>query len=1084
MKEEQDVTRKQNVIRVLLVGDNETDSVLARALLQEVDPGRFDVHWASSYNEGLASLCGGNYDVCLMDLRLGTHSDLDIFLEENQGGCSTPTILLTSFDTREVDEQALHARAADYLVKDDLSGRELVRAIDYAIERSRAAQSLKQSRQFLQSTLDSLPAHIAVLDEHGVIVAVNHAWRQYAQQNGCIGAECDIGVDYLQVCEATTGPEAHQAHLVSDGIRSVVSGEKSEFCLEHLWPSSDQLRWFAVMATRFKWEGPTHVLVAHEDVTQRHETEAAMRASEARFRASAEGSLDSFYILEGIRSADGSLRDLRIVYSNARGAALFGRPVSDVLGRELRTLIPAQHIQGFVESCDEVIKTRLTAEGTNRVNIPAIHIEWLHFQIVPLDDGVAVTIKDISEEKRALKALQKREQQLSEAQEIAHVGSWDVDSKTRAPRWSDESYRIYGLEPQSEELTVDRVFEFIHPDDRETVRNITRNAAKNVLPFRLQHRLIRPDGEQRIVESQAQTFSDEQGTFVRMVGTMHDVTDQVHYERALRESQELLQAVVTSVDMVIWSLDRSGIVTMSEGKGLGTVGLQSGEVVGRNIYDLAPAGSPSAEAARRALAGEDVSVTLEIDGLYWETRYSPLRDQAGQIIGATGVAIDITERLQAEVAVRESNQQILTIWESMADSFYALDHEWRFTYVNSQAERVLQRKREELLGRVLWDEFPETTQSAFFVHYHRAVNEQTAVSFEEFYPPLNTWIEVRAFPSALGLSVYFGDITARKRAEEALRQAEERYRSIFEHAVEGIFQTASDCSYLSVNPALARIYGYDSPEDFLQNRTGTGRQLFVDSQRCTELLQSLNEEGFVREAEAQVYRKDGSVIWTSINARIIRDEAGNPLFYEGSVEDISQRKESEYRLHLEAFYDRLTKLPNRALFTNRLGHVLELSKRRPEYSFAVLFLDFDGFKHINDSLGHVLGDELLIEIGQRLGRGLRPGDTVARLGGDEFTVLLEDIRNTSSAILVAERIHHEMARPLHLAGHEVFPSVSIGIAFGMNNYDKAEDVLRDADTAMYRAKARGRGHYQVFDPSMHAHAVHRPQYGGRVAARH
>jgi diguanylate cyclase (GGDEF)-like protein len=163
-----------------------------------------------------------------------------------------------------------------------------------------------------------------------------------------------------------------------------------------------------------------------------------------------------------------------------------------------------------------------------------------------------------------------------------------------------------------------------------------------------------------------------------------------------------------------------------------------------------------------------------------------------------------------------------------------------------------------------------------------------------------------------------------------------------------------------------------------------------------------------------------------------------------------------------------------------LGHVLELSKRRPEYSFAVLFLDFDGFKHINDSLGHVLGDELLIEIGQRLGRGLRPGDTVARLGGDEFTVLLEDIRNTSSAILVAERIHHEMARPLHLAGHEVFPSVSIGIAFGMNNYDKAEDVLRDADTAMYRAKARGRGHYQVFDPSMHAHAVHRLNMEGEL----
>jgi diguanylate cyclase (GGDEF)-like protein len=246
------------------------------------------------------------------------------------------------------------------------------------------------------------------------------------------------------------------------------------------------------------------------------------------------------------------------------------------------------------------------------------------------------------------------------------------------------------------------------------------------------------------------------------------------------------------------------------------------------------------------------------------------------------------------------------------------------------------------------------------------------------------------------------------------------------------------------------------------------------------LLQTVNEEGFVRDAEAQVYRKDGSVIWISINARAIRDEAGNLLFYEGSIEDISQRKESEYRLHLEAFYDRLTKLPNRALFINRLGHVLELAKRRDEFSFAVLFLDFDAFKHINDSLGHGLGDELLIEIGRRLGVGLRPGDTVARLGGDEFTVLLEDIKSMDSAIQVAERIHREMSRPLNLAGHEVFPSVSIGIAFGATNYEKAEDVLRDADTAMYRAKARGRGHYQVFDPSMHAHAVHRLNMEGEL----
>jgi PAS domain-containing protein len=466
MRQEQEDDRKHEVIRVLLIEDNETDYILARELLEEVNPGHFEVHWVSSYDQGLSDLCNGGYDVCLLDLRLGSHSGIDILLEANQVECSVPTILLTGFDTPEVDEQALQAQAADYLVKTGLTGRELARAICYAMERARAARSLKQSQQFLQSTLDSLSAHIAVLDESGTIVAVNHAWRRYAHENGCIGSECDIGVNYLRVCEAADGAEEHEARIVGGGIRSVISGEIPKFTFEYPCPTADRTQWFSVSVTRFDWDGPTHVVVAHQDVTHRREAEAAMRASEARFRAAAEGSLDSFFILESARGADGYVHDLRVVHCNARGAALLDRPMDDILGRTLHALISAGNIQGFIESCAEVIETGQAAQGINRIGAPEIHADWLHFQIVPLDDGVAVTIKDISEEKRALEALQKREHQLSEAQQIAHIGSWDVDSRTQIPTWSDESYRIYGLEPQSVELTVEKVFELIHPDDR------------------------------------------------------------------------------------------------------------------------------------------------------------------------------------------------------------------------------------------------------------------------------------------------------------------------------------------------------------------------------------------------------------------------------------------------------------------------------------------------------------------------------------------------------------------------------------------------------------------------------------------
>ncbi|HEX8236000.1 MAG TPA: EAL domain-containing protein [Abditibacteriaceae bacterium] len=1079
MRQEQEDSGGGDVIRVLLIADNEADSVPIRELLENASSGQFDLHYVSTYDEGLASICHGGYDVCLLDLRLGAHSGIDILHKARETGCWVPTILLTASDTHEVGEQVLRAQASDYLVKTGLTGRKLVRAIRYAIKNGQAAQSLKQSLQVLQATLDALTAHIAALDETGTIVAVNQAWRHFAQENGCIGGQCDIGMNYLRVCDMAMAPDAQEAHLMASGIRSVISGEIPKFTLEYSFSGSEGIRWFLVSVTRFMWDGPPHVVVAHEDVTQRHESEAAMRASEARFRAAAEGSLDSFFLLESVRDAAGALHDLRVVYCNAHGAALLNRPLNEIHGHQLRTLIPAHRAQDFIDTCREVIETRVAIEKINPADFSETNADWLHFQVVPLDDGVAITIKDISEEKRSLRALQKREQQLSEAQQIAHIGSWDADSNTGVIKWSDESYRIYGLEPQSEELSVDRVLEIIHPDDRAAVRETTARARQNRDPVILQHRLVRPDGELRIVESRAEVVADAHGAAARVVGTVHDITEQVQAERALHESRERLQAIITTVDMVIWSLDRDGVITMSEGKGLATVGLKPGEVVGRSIFELYADDSPSGQAARRVLSGEDVGVTLENGDVYWEVRYSPLRNREGQIIGAIGLAIDITERLQTEKALLKSNQQILTIWESMADAFYALDSEWQFTHLNTQAERLLQRGRDELLGRVIWDVFPETVASTFFDEYTRAVREQVPVSFEEFYPPLGGWFAVRAYPSEVGLSVYFDNITERRRAEEALRQAEEKYRSIFEHAVEGIFQCTPDARYVHVNPALARIYGYDSPQDLINSVTDI-RQQFVDTHHYAELLQTLNDEGMVREVEAQVFRKDGTVIWISINARTIRDNAGQPLFYESSVEDISQRKESEYRLYLEAFYDRLTRLPNRALFINRLGHVLELAKRREEFRFAVLFLDFDGFKHINDSLGHVLGDELLIEVGRRLGVGLRPGDTVARLGGDEFTVLLEDIKDVNSAIQVAQRIHHEMARPLHLDGHEVFPSVSIGIALSTPNYEKAEDVLRDADTAMYRAKARGRGHYQVFDPSMHAHAVHRLNMEGEL----
>jgi diguanylate cyclase (GGDEF)-like protein/PAS domain S-box-containing protein len=189
------------------------------------------------------------------------------------------------------------------------------------------------------------------------------------------------------------------------------------------------------------------------------------------------------------------------------------------------------------------------------------------------------------------------------------------------------------------------------------------------------------------------------------------------------------------------------------------------------------------------------------------------------------------------------------------------------------------------------------------------------------------------------------------------------------------------------------------------------------------------------------------------------------------VHDITERKQAEEQLAHNAFHDALTGLPNRALFVDRLERLLRHAGRHAGYMFGVAFLDLDRFKIVNDSLGHIVGDELLVSIARRLERCLRQGDTVARLGGDEFAILLDDVADARDASRVVERILLELGRPFHLAGHEVYTTASIGIALSSTGYEKSEDILRDADIAMYRAKLEGRSRYEVFDRNMHQQAV-------------
>ncbi|MEX2236707.1 MAG: EAL domain-containing protein [Dehalococcoidia bacterium] len=225
------------------------------------------------------------------------------------------------------------------------------------------------------------------------------------------------------------------------------------------------------------------------------------------------------------------------------------------------------------------------------------------------------------------------------------------------------------------------------------------------------------------------------------------------------------------------------------------------------------------------------------------------------------------------------------------------------------------------------------------------------------------------------------------------------------------------------------------------------------------------------ESEFRIRHADQTYRWVTARGMAVRNSSGNPYRIAGAQVDITERKAAEQQLMHDALHDPLTGLPNRSLFADRLGQSIARRKRRPDDGYAVLFLDLDRFKVVNDSLGHIVGDELLVAIGQRLQSLMRPGDTVARLGGDEFAVLLDDARESEQAIALAQRLLAALTKPLRVRGRQVFTSVSIGITVDTAGYTRPEDVLRDADTAMYRAKAQGRNRYEVFDSSMHDRAL-------------
>jgi diguanylate cyclase (GGDEF)-like protein/PAS domain S-box-containing protein len=438
-------------------------------------------------------------------------------------------------------------------------------------------------------------------------------------------------------------------------------------------------------------------------------------------------------------------------------------------------------------------------------------------------------------------------------------------------------------------------------------------------------------------------------------------------------------------------------------------------------------------------------------------------DESGRPRFWQGTYVDATDRKAVENALRESEQQYHGLFEENHAAMLLTDpasgvivdaNPAACEFYGYERERMLLMRAADLSTSSEEDVFAEMQRAsaerrAFFEFRHRLASGEVR-DVEVYSGPLT----VRGRPVLYSL---IHDATERRLAERALRESERRFRAIFDGAAVGILRLDLEGRILESNPAFTKLLGFPAEE-----MRGMPAEAIVHPDDAPSLgifdeLVAGSRDRY--EAERRYVRKDGTEIWGHAAVSLVRDEAGSPGFAILMIEDVTARKLAEEELSHRAFHDPLTDLPNRELFIDRLGVALA-RVRRGGGELAVLFLDLDRFKEVNDTLGHSAGDRLLVAVARRVEAGVRPSDTVSRFGGDEFVILCEDVAGEVGAAQVAERIRETLERPVMIGDHEVAVNASIGVAMAGKD-SNADELLRRADAAMYRAKDLGRDRYEV-----------------------
>jgi diguanylate cyclase (GGDEF)-like protein/PAS domain S-box-containing protein len=836
---------------------------------------------------------------------------------------------------------------------------------------------------------------------------------------------------------------------------------------------------------------------------ERERAENALRQSEAGFRELFENANDLIYTtdLQGNFTSLNKMGEAITGYTQEEAQTMnFGAVVApeyldvarNMLAHKLTNEIPTTyHLEIITKKGKRVsleVSNRLVYEAGTKVGI----------------QGIA---RDISERRRLENELRESEERYRTFIEKSSEGIWRFEYTQPIPlnisvekhiklvskscflaECNDAMARMYGYS-SAEELKGKRLDEFLVMSDSEN-HKFLRSFVEN--GYRLE------DGESHQVDAAGKDkyFLDnfvgiiEDEKLVSVWGTQRDITDQKQAEEALEKNLSLLSSTFEATADGILVVDLENKIVTYNRRFIEMWQIPDEIISSRDNektanYVLSQLSNPQEFAdTTRYLAANPENRKFDIlkfkDGKVYE-RYSHPQILDGKVVGRVLSFRDITERRQTEEARQESEQMYRFLGEGILHQVWTAQPNGKLDYANQRTLEYFGRTLQELLEKG-WRDFihPEDLPN-YLERWRKSLSsgEYYEVEFRlKSSDDTYRWYLARATAArdADGKIIkWFGtntDIEEQKAASAAMRESEYKLRTLLDSMTEGLLQVNNNDEIEFVNDRFCEISGYRREEllgqisEFLLD--GEGRK-FVKEANKKRL------EGISSQYEIQLKKKSGEMMWVLIGGAPILNADGLVTGTMGVFTDVNERKLAERQLLHDALHDGLTGLANRTLFMDHLQQTIKRGKRRNPRNYAVLFLDLDRFKIINDSLGHAEGDNLLKQAARRLEESLRFGDLLARLGGDEFTILLDELNETNDAIMVAERIQNDLKVPFTLGGREVYISASIGIALSTAGHIRAEDMLRDADIAMYRAKAKGKAQYQVFDQSMHTRAISKLQ---------